>query len=150
MSAAKFIGPAILWYIQEAGYASHQHLDPKRVQEEVKEIKIKEELPLTSCLLSKLHLTFFHKVEELGHLRKHMNRMQRQLLCRKCGLQGETVDHLIFEWVCFDKERTDTFGTLTKGQIIPQTTLLRLLTLRVYGFSVGCQDVHIILYHLGA
>lgn len=35
-------------------------------------------------------------------------------------LQEYIAEHLMFEYECLDQESTETFGSLTKEQIIPQ------------------------------
>lgn len=35
-------------------------------------------------------------------------------LCKKCGLQEKTREHLIFEWECLKQKWVETYGTLTK------------------------------------
>lgn len=71
-----------------------------------------------------------------------------ELLCRKCGLQEKTVKHLISECTCLDQKRTQTFGSLTKGQIFLQDNFGRMIIIKFLDFTGLLGEVFRAYIHL--
>ena len=58
-----------------------------------------------------------------GHWRKHMHRMgvfMEEPICRKCGQQEETAEHLLFDCEPLTQARLSTFGLLSRADGPPQ------------------------------
>lgn len=61
-----------------------------------------------------------------GHWLKHLHRMgvfAGDPRCRKCGLQEETAEHLLFDCDALARSRFTIFGTLSRTNGIPQKDL---------------------------